>query len=64
MVLKTYKKEQKKTTEEKAIEDNFEAHRKIFSYDYMSDKELNNKYRKNYLGIDWFLAQLMSYIIE
>lgn len=49
MVLKAYKQQKNKSKEDKIIEKDYEAHKKIFAFDYMTNKELNNKYKREYL---------------
>lgn len=50
MILKKYKKEKTMTKEEKSIQKQYEQHCvTVGSYDHMTDKELEKKYRKDYL---------------
>lgn len=48
MILKTYKKKINKTDEEKQLEKEYAIYQEI-DYNRLTDKQLNDKYNKNYL---------------
>lgn len=48
MILKTYKKKINKTDEEKQLEKEYAIYQEM-DYNRLTDKQLNEKYNKNYL---------------
>lgn len=48
MILKTYQKEMNKTDEEKQLEKEYAIYQEM-DYNRLTDKQLNDKYNKNYL---------------
>lgn len=50
MILKKYKREKEMTNEEKSIRKQYEQYcESIGSYDHLTDKQIEEKYKKSYL---------------